>query len=250
MRSSPAALYFCLRVPEFPAQALLRMRLALRAQPVAVLEGKPPLERVCAINTVARRIGVEHGLTRAELSSFQHVQILSRSLQEEASTRIALLQLCERFTPRYQELRLSAPVHAESSLEEAALVLALDMTGTERIFNSTSRAAHKLLDALRGLHLSARVVGSMNLHAGVCVSRVNKNLFELIANGKEQEALAMLPVSTLAPDGDEAEALSLWGIRTVGAGAPARSGSGCPFGRARPASASLGARRTISPVCS
>ena len=41
----PRTLYACIAVHEFPAQAMLRLRPELRAEPCAVLDGTPPLPR-------------------------------------------------------------------------------------------------------------------------------------------------------------------------------------------------------------
>src|SRR6185312_4996284 len=63
-------LYVCVYVPEFPAQALLRLRPDLARSAVVVLAGDPPLEQVCSANVQAFRLGVMQGMTRAELDSF------------------------------------------------------------------------------------------------------------------------------------------------------------------------------------
>ena len=76
-------LFFCLRIPEFAAQALIRLRPALAKAAVAVLEGDPPLEKTCAATLQARRLGVQHGMTRTELESFPHLTVLRRSQAEE-----------------------------------------------------------------------------------------------------------------------------------------------------------------------
>jgi protein ImuB len=58
---SPNALYVCVHAAEFPAQALLRLRPDLRSEPVAVIEGRPPQEFVCAINRPALQKGRRSG---------------------------------------------------------------------------------------------------------------------------------------------------------------------------------------------
>ena len=55
-------LYACLHAAEFPAQALLRLRADLKAQPVAVLDGPAHDQSVCAFNRLAAQRGVVHGL--------------------------------------------------------------------------------------------------------------------------------------------------------------------------------------------
>ena len=58
--NEPAELYACLYAKEFPAQALLRLRPELHNQPCVVMEGEPPLQQVCSLNTKARLLGMEH----------------------------------------------------------------------------------------------------------------------------------------------------------------------------------------------
>lgn len=216
MRSLPIPLYFCLLIPEFPAQALLRLRPAERSQPIAVLEGAAPLEYVCAINSAARRLGVQCGLSRAELDSFPHLRMLRRSLTEEHSTRAALLELAETFTPRCQELR-GVNVSDKASLpNRSVLVLAFEMTGTEQVFGSPLKTGRKLLHAVRALGISARIATCSNLHTALCAVRASKTSLLVIQHGCERESLAPLPVSALAPSAEEAETLFLWGVATVG----------------------------------
>ena len=50
-------LYACVHAAEFPSQALLRLRPDLQSLPVAVLEGRAPLEQVCSMNRNARQLG-------------------------------------------------------------------------------------------------------------------------------------------------------------------------------------------------
>ena len=68
--NEPAELYACLYANEFPAQALLRLRPELHNQPCVVMEGEPPLQHVCSLNTKARLLGLEHAMTRVEVDTF------------------------------------------------------------------------------------------------------------------------------------------------------------------------------------
>jgi len=54
-------LYACVCAAEFPAQALLRLRTELQSEPVAVLEGRAPLETVCSLNRAAHLKGASLG---------------------------------------------------------------------------------------------------------------------------------------------------------------------------------------------
>ena len=40
-------LYACIHAAEFPAQSLLRLRPELESLPVAVLDGRPPMQILC-----------------------------------------------------------------------------------------------------------------------------------------------------------------------------------------------------------
>ncbi len=212
-------LYLCLRVSEFAAQALLRLRVAERTRPVAVVDGISPLETVCAANLRARRMGVQRGFSRAELDSFPGLHVLRRSPAEERSARAVLHELAARFTPRFQDI--SQDDGRERTVDprqdrEGALLLALDMTGTERVFGLPEVAARRLLHAARDLGFRARVTGSENLHTAVCMARSSQRWIVILQPGTEETFLARLPIDVLLPGETEAETLALWGIRTVG----------------------------------
>lgn len=203
--TSPAPLFFCLRVAEFAAQALLRLRPEMRSQPVVVLEGAPPLESVCALNARARHLGITHGLTRAELDSFPDVARLRRSLAEEQSARAALFEAAWNLTPRIEELP-----------EQNALMLALDMCGSERLLGAPQQAARKVYQTVRQVGFVPRLTISANLLAAVCMSRASDKPFRMIPAGHEAAVLAELPLSALPLTPEYAEMFELWGIRTFG----------------------------------
>ncbi len=217
MSVPPQPLYFCLRVPEFAAQAMLRLRPAERTMPVAVVEGVPPLETVCASNSRARRIGVKRGLSRAELDSFSGLCVLRRSPAEERSARTVLHELAASFTPRFQDTSQdNRSANSTDRSRDGALLLALDMTGTERVFGPTEMAARGLLRAAHELGFQVRVGASANLHAAMCMARSSPKSIAILQPGTEETFLARLPLDALSPGETEAETLALWGIRTVG----------------------------------
>ena len=76
-------LYACLYAKEFPAQSLLRLRPELHSKPCVVIEGEPPSQYVCSLNTKARLAGLARGMTRVEVDTFSEPIVLSRSLQAE-----------------------------------------------------------------------------------------------------------------------------------------------------------------------
>ena len=46
-------MFACIYVPDFPVEAILRAEPLLREKAVAILDGKPPLVRVIALNEKA-----------------------------------------------------------------------------------------------------------------------------------------------------------------------------------------------------
>ena len=173
-------LYFCLRIPEFAAQALIRLRPALASAPVAVLEGEAPLEKACAATLQARRLGVRHGMTRTELESFPNLTILRRSPQEEGSAALTLLEMAARFTPRAEELPRTS-----------AHTLALDLTGSTRLLGPPHVIGQKLFRAARELGFFARIASSRNLGTAACLVRAPGN--QLITVPPAKNALSPKP---------------------------------------------------------
>src|ERR1035437_96117 len=65
-----AWMFACIYIPDFPVEAIVRVEPWLREQAVAVLEGKPPLVRVVALNEKARCLGMEVGMTKLQAAVF------------------------------------------------------------------------------------------------------------------------------------------------------------------------------------
>jgi protein ImuB len=199
-------LYVCLYVPEFPAQALMRLRPELARAPVVVLAGDPPLQQVCSANAEAFKLGVAPGMTRAELDSFTGLCVLRRSDAEERTARTVLLEAAGMFTPRIEVLRSSS----------SAFVLVLDMTGTERIFGPASQAIGSVVRSLTGLRFYVQAGASANFHAAVCIAPSARKEPAIIPMGREAEHLHRLPLRALNLTPQQSEALSLWGLHTLG----------------------------------
>ena len=219
-------LYACLYACEFPAQAMLRLRPALRSQPVAILQGDPPRQEVCSRNTRATVLGVEAGLTRAELDVFPGVSSLPRSLTEEAVARAALLQAAGQFSPRVEDRSLT---------EKAGTYFCcvLDIAGTKKLFGPPEKLGRQLLHIVRSLGLHASLVVSSNLHAALCLARSLPGSpaspplarwggslpirIVVIPPTEEAKILAPLPLPVLDLTPEHAETFARWGIATLGA---------------------------------
>ncbi len=219
-------LYACLYVREFPAQALLRIRAQLNlalnpdfnTQPIAILDGEPPQQHVCSLNTRARQQGVEPGMTRVELETIPTVLPLRRSLQEEASARTAILQAVAQFSPRIEDC---------SQISSHTFSCLLDITGTTRLLGPPPVLARALQTTIRELGIHASLAISHNAHTAISLARGTQargahavqNLARgpiFVPAGQEGQALAPLPLAVLDLPPEHAETLALWGIETLG----------------------------------
>jgi protein ImuB len=207
MTQTSAPLYACIHAEEFPAQALLRLRTDLAVQPVAVLDGKPPLETVCSLNRPARLKGAETGLTRLEAEAIPSLHLLPRSLETEAAARAVLLECAAQFSPRLELVD-------EGTACACVQGCVLDITGTERLFGPPHTLAARLRDALTEAGLRASVAVSANFHTARLKAAANRGI-TVVAAGQEAAALGKLPLSALGLLPDPAEIFALWGIRTL-----------------------------------
>lgn len=200
----PYELYACIVVREFPAQAMLRLRPELRAEPCAILDGTPPLETVCAMNRLAQRIGIATDMTRIEAETFP-ATLLSRSQNEELSARSALLACAAQFTPRVEEC-------GRGSIYLAVL----DIAGTGQLFGPPTKLAACLIERLRSAGLTAAIVIARSFHAARCFALARNSGFCVVPAGQERAALAPLPLSVLDLTEQQANTFAAWGIRTLG----------------------------------
>ena len=200
-------LYACLYAKEFPAQVLLRLRPELHAKPCVVMEGEPPLQQVCSLNTKARQLGMNRGMTRVEVDTFPEPLVLARSMKAESATKAILLECAGAFSPRI-----------EDRSGDTALLCGIDIAGTKSLFGPPEMLARSLLECVRSLGISARVIVSSNFHAAACLAQglSQGSPVRVIPSGEEATALAPLPLSVLDLTETPAETFALWGIHTLG----------------------------------
>jgi protein ImuB len=204
--SPPMELYACLYAREFPAQALLRLRPELRAIAFAVLEGEPPLQSVCSLNSKARSLGVVRGMTKVEMDTFPSVETLARCPAEEAAAKDAMLECAGTFSPRIEERCFNND-----------LACVIDVAGTEKLFGPPRTLAQTLMQRVRSLGITASVTVSRNFHAAICLARGTPRAdVVIVAPGGERAAMAPLPLSVLDISQEHAETFALWGIQTLG----------------------------------
>jgi protein ImuB len=203
-RMNPNTLYACVHAAEFPAQAALRLRPDLQAEPVAVIEGRPPQEFVCAMNHHALRKGVALGMARLDVEGLGRVRLMGRSQKTEASARAVLLECAARFSPRIEEAS-----HGTSC------AFVLDITGSERLFGAPLQLADRLRSAFASAGFRVSVAVSANYHATRMKAAASRGIV-VIAEGEEAIALAKLPIASLGLAEEPNDTFALWGIRTLG----------------------------------
>lgn len=198
--------YACLYVREFPAQALLRLRPELSSKPCVVIEGEPPLQRVCSLNGKAQRIGLVHDMTQVEVDTFSGVTVLRRSQSEETTTKAVLLECAGGFSPR-----------VEDRSEDRSFLCVVDIAGTQGLFGPPGILAEKLLGRVDALGIKASVAVSANFHAAIALAKAQPaQTVKEIPAGEEVAVLAPLPLTVLDLSEGQAETFALWGIRTLG----------------------------------
>jgi protein ImuB len=202
----PPELYACIYVRELPAQALLRLHPELIEKPCVVLEGEPPGQTVCSLNTRARLLGLRQNMTKVDVETFEEVVVLQRSAKTEGAVRGILLECAGAFSPRLEDRSV-----------DGTFICAVDASGTEGLFGPPQLLAKLIRQRVRSVGVVASVTISANLNTAICLARGLKHgvAIHVVSRGDEARALAALPVSVLSITPSQAETFGIWGIRTV-----------------------------------
>jgi protein ImuB len=196
-------LYLAIHAAEFPAQALLRLRPELHAQPVAVLDGPALQQTVCSLNRHALQRGVVHGITRLEAEGIAGLQPMARSTAEEESAHAVLLECAAQFSPRIEE-----------TSRGTACAFVLDVGGSERLFGPADTLAAQLGRAAAGVGFRVAIAVSENFYAARMKAASTPGI-HIIASGEEARALEKLTLALLDLSIDQSETFAKWGIRTL-----------------------------------
>src|SRR5271163_2451249 len=183
-------MFACIFVPNFPVAAVFRAEPELRARAVAIFEGKPPLEKVFAVNESAGRVGIAPGMTKAQAELCSELTLRPRSLLQESMAHAALLDCAQSFSPR---------------VEDAAVdTVLVDLEGMESLFGSLLKIAHSLFRLAADLGLDANVAVASNPDAAMLAARGFSGV-TVIPLGREYESLGSLPVEVLFAGRDESK---------------------------------------------
>ncbi len=181
-------MFACIYIPDFPVEAIVRAEPLLRERAVAVLEGKPPVVRVVALNEKARLLGMEAGMTKLQAAVFAAPEEKSpailrpRSPEQERSAHSALLDVAHAFTPRVEDT--------------ADDTLLLDLAGLERLHGAPQKMARDLASRVSAVGLEANIAIAANPDAALHAAR-GFNGVTVIPAGKEAQRLGVLPLPVL-----------------------------------------------------
>lgn len=198
--------FACIYVPDFPVEVILRAEPELRAQALAVLEGKAPLQKVFAVNEKARREGVIPGMTKIQVEAYPHLVLRDRSLSQESAAHAALLECAQAFSPRVEDL--------------TANTFVLDLAGLEKLFGSPPKIAREIAKRTSHLGLQCNVAVAANPDTAMLAARGFDGV-TVISEGREAEQLGSLPIEVLCAEQENPESQQLfetlhrWGIRNL-----------------------------------
>src|ERR1700686_1983178 len=205
-------MFACIFIPDFPAQAIIRFDPELRDRPVAVLSGRPPLEKVMALNERARQLGVDAGVTKSQLEAWENLALRARSESQEMSAHAALLDCAQAFSPE-----------VEDTSPGTAL---LNLAGLAPLLGTLPKIARDLAQRVRQMGLDANIAVAANPDAALLAARGFPGV-TLIPGGREGERLGDVPVDVLLEsfsssfsfDVEQAtcwvETFDRWGIRKL-----------------------------------
>jgi protein ImuB len=204
-------MFACIFIPNFPVAAALRAEQELCTQAVAILEGRPPLEKVFAVNETASQSGISPGMTKAQAELCSGLVLRPRSSLQESVAHAALLACAQSFSPC-----------VEDTASDTAI---LDLAGMESLFGAESEISRKIFERIVDLGLHANVAVASNPDAAVLAARGFSGV-TVVLPGKEAQQLGSLPIDVLFADRrinkeekDEQKAVELletldrWGIR-------------------------------------
>src|SRR5579871_2223963 len=202
--------FACIYVPNFSIAAALRAEPDLHAHPVAIFEGKPPLEKIIAVNERAKQFGISCGMTKAQAELCSELALRPRSALHESSAHSALLDCAQSFSPTVED--------------SACDTVLLNLSGMESLLGSVAKISHAIADRAAALGLSANIATASTPDAALLAARGLPGVI-IISPSREAEQLGSLPTSVLFHDhleGDEKksadnllETLDRWGIRNL-----------------------------------
>jgi len=199
--------FACIFVSDFPVEARLRAEPELRSQPVVILEGTAPLQKVFAVNEKAQRAGIEPGMSKVQIEACSELTLRARSLLQETAAHAALLDCAQAFSPR-----------VEDTARDTILV---DLNGLETLFGEPLKIAREMARRASDLGLEVNLAVASNADTALIAARGFCGI-TIIPWGKEDERLGHLSLDVLfglpefAGNGEAQSVLATfhrWGVR-------------------------------------
>jgi protein ImuB len=202
--------FACIYVPNFPVAAALRAEPELKPRAVAILEGKPPLETIIAVNEKANRLSIAPGMAKAQAELCAELALRTSSPLQESAAHAALLDCAQSFSPCVEDTSCDTTL--------------LDLAGMESLLGSLPEISRAIYDRAAALGLEANVAAACNAETAMLAARGFPGV-TVIPQGKEAERLGPLPLDVLFVaqlEGEERiaadrllETLGRWGIRNL-----------------------------------
>src|SRR6185437_11718820 len=98
-------------------------RPELKQHACVVMDGEPPFECVCSLNTKARLLGIHCGMSRTDVDGFPQAKVLSRSLKTESIAKEMLIECACTYSPRIEDCS-----------DDSYFLCAIDIAGTDYLF--------------------------------------------------------------------------------------------------------------------
>jgi protein ImuB len=184
-------------IPDFPLQALFARKPELRTEAVALIDGKPPLLKVMAVNEKARKAGVEVGLMKAQ-AEMAGANVILRSPEFERLAHASLVACAHNFSPRVQD--------------KAADLVVVDIEGLRSLFGSPEQVANRIRASVLEERLRVNVGVASNPDSATIAARG----FHAVVIVREAKQIGSLPLTLLGPSSELLETMTLWGITTLG----------------------------------
>jgi len=194
-------MFACLHAPDFLVQSVVRLDAALRQQPVAILDGSPPLQKAVALNHRAREQGMYLGMTKPQAEVFG-AKLCQRNRTQEAAAAQALLDCALAFSPR-----------VEGRSENNGRVI-LDIDGLERLHGDAESIGHALQQLGNTLGFELNVGIAANPDAATLAAHGFSGI-TVVPPGLERERFGPLPIGILDPSLELQETFRSWGIHTL-----------------------------------
>lgn len=188
-------MFACIYIPDFPVEAIVRGEQLLRERAVAILEGKPLLTRVVAVNEKARLLGMETGMTKLQAAIFSQANVSQagttnrdtailrqRSSAQENAAHAALLDVAHAFSPRVEDA--------------ASDTLLLDLSGMKRLYGAPAKMGSDLKSRVSAVGIEANIALAANADAAMHGARGFEGI-TIIPAGSESQRLGVLPIQIL-----------------------------------------------------